>query len=281
MLLLWQHLPCSIEKRHLWWQFERRRHQMPNLSPVSAPQTSSKKNCKQWTPIASKQISYLTESVLVFTTPGADLAMLGKHHYLRIWYSSSLNKELDLLDEEEWMEGVDKSNDDPHTVRRLGSAADFISPSHLSLPAAESPIAAPRPNLISCPEVTSGRNCHCLPNLISSPEEAECLQSEESIWFTTDTPQVRSLNRGSLISGVQNSFIYFTGCGSHRNRPCGFLVSIEPQQSCLRPLVPNPAVNSEDTSPGFPGDRYWTLPSTRTTWALAVLLSKNYWTGSF
>lgn len=106
-------------------------------------------------------------------------------------------RELDLLDDEEWDEGVDVGYDDPTYEEDSAVVADLFRQATQPA-AAESPIV-PASTLNQLPEVTSS-NTKSLPPIPQpnhqSQKLAECLQSEESTPATTDTPQVRSLKAG-------------------------------------------------------------------------------------
>lgn len=172
---------------------------MPNPQFIHALKQAAKK----WQ--AEHQLSQanqlLNESVLVATTPGVNVgSAIGETLLLEDMMSDFIEpaRELDLLDEEEWDEGVDVGCDDPTSYEEDSALVTDLF-RQATQPAMAIPIVPAE--ILELPEVISSNTKSSPP--ISQPEQqsqklAECLQSEESTPVTTDKPQVRLLKLGFL-----------------------------------------------------------------------------------
>jgi hypothetical protein len=104
--------------------------------------------------------------------------------------------ELDLLDDEEWDEGVDVGYDDPTSYEEDSALVADLFRQATQPATVEPPIVPAESNQL--PEVTLS-NTKLPPIPQPNPQSqklAECLRSEESTPAATDTPQVRSLKSG-------------------------------------------------------------------------------------
>lgn len=204
---------------------------------------------------AERQLSQanrlLNESVLV-ATPGENVGLDAGAPSLEDMMSDFVEpvRELELLDEEEWDEGVDVGYDDPTSYEEDSAlVADLFR--QATQPAAESLIVSAE--LDQLPEVTSS-NTKSLREIPQpnhqSQKLAECLQSEESTPAATDTPQVRSLKSGFPHQrNVQQVLPILQAVGVTAIAFVGFWWFQEPQQSHPPlPLSQPAAVNLKTVS---------------------------------